>query len=529
MPLTAGKHILISERIEPDMYTEMITNIRSYPLGSNARIEYEIHITPDLDLISVPVLVDSINDSRISSFTLASATGETIKDKEQVSETQIRAMVLGLKKDRTTVLTVGYKVEDIESFVEEQINQLESGNVSSEAQALLDQAKDQADSGNYNKALELIEESKALAKVDETETTKLQARCDDMAAKLVAELDEITMALNASNASTPFIEKITARKTELERVLEDTAGLNLTEKADALGKVDYGWLGKELNAFRKQAYSGYNDLKARFFAAGNSSTPESFLEFEAALHKLDSGGRLEYATTVSDALSAVRTLVEAQEQLTASGKTELKAIFDGLESDLNDVLDRYSKQAAAAKGTDYSGLFTESSTRLSKLLSETKSALSGDPRIAWPKLRDLNNSMKRMDLTLETLMDESESKLAVLERLVENSKLDDGKKTEFRKELDRVRNMISSGEYINALRTGSAIAKELEGAESGDDSGFAVLGLSAIAIIAAIGFYIMKQEPKKELRKIPSSNELFKPVQEKPPEGPKAPEPEPAA
>ncbi|NYZ73632.1 hypothetical protein H0O00_00660 [Candidatus Micrarchaeota archaeon] len=526
-PLAEGKHTLLSERTEYDAYSESIANVRSYPLGPSARIEYDIRITPNMDLTSVPMLIDSLNDSRISAFTLSSVTGEPVKDSERVSETQLVCRVFSLKEGKTAVLKIGYTVEDTGPFVYQQIDQLEGGNMSTGALELLEQARSQADSGNYSKALELLEKSRAVIKQDSQETAKLAARCDDMVARITTELEDIDKTLQSSNVSTPFMEKVLARKTELERVLADSEGLNLTEKSEALGNVDYNWLGKELNSFRKQAYTEYNDLKARFFAAGNSTTPEAFLEFEAALHRLDSGARLEYAGEVSDALSEVRRLVEAEEKLAESGKSDLRRVFDSAESDLNEVLGRYSKQAAAAKGTDYSGLFTESETKTSKLLADTKSALSGDPRVVLANLQNLNRSMARMELILGSLKNESETKLLLLEHLLEASKLDAAKKAEFAQKLEGMRGMISSGEYVNALRAGSTIAKDMEGGGQGDDSGLAVLGLSAVAILAGITFFIMRQEPKKELRKLPSSKELFRPAQEKPSEGPKEPGPEP--
>jgi len=194
-PLKAGKHKLFSERIVDNAYTEKIENIKSYSIGINSRVEYSVKILPTIDLDSVIIFIDSINDSQVSSLGVVAATGERIKDKKRVSESQYTAKIMGLKKNKTTILKVSYQVEDTESFVAKQINQLESANLSNGPRELLEQAKTQAESGNYSKALEFLEKSKALSKEEEKQQTKLQKECDELNRKLVGELDEITTAL----------------------------------------------------------------------------------------------------------------------------------------------------------------------------------------------------------------------------------------------------------------------------------------------------------------------------------------------
>ena len=512
--LPTGRHKLTAGYVVQGAYSESISNIRTYPLGPSTRVEYDIRITPGMDLSKVPMLLDAINDSRISAFDVVSVTGEAVKDKARVSETQFGVTIYGLRKSSTAVLKAGYTVEDTGPFVESQIEQLQSANLSAGARELLEQARIQADAGNYSKALELLEKSKAVMKQDEQEAAKLQARCEEMLSRITSELDEINVVIASGGADSAFMERMTARKAELERVLEDAGSANLSDKAVILAAVDYGWLAKELNVFKKQAYSEYNDLKSRFFNAGNSSTPDAFLVFESDLHKLESGARLEYAAVVSNSLAEVRVIVAAQEKVAGAQKAELKALLDSMESDFNDILGRYSKQASAAKGTDYSGMFTESEKQASKLLADAKSALSADPRLAWSKLRELNSSMARMELILGTLKNESETKLSILERLLAGSKMAESAKDKFREEIDGVRGFISQGEYVNALRTGSTIGVEMENSGKADDSGMVVLGLSAIAVLAGISFYIMKQEPKKELRKIPSARDFIRSLDE---------------
>jgi hypothetical protein len=235
------------------------------------------------------------------------------------------------------------------------------------------------------------------------------------------------------------------------------------------------------------------------------STPAEFIRFEEALNRLETGGRLEYAAGMLEALQAVRLAVEAQEANAASAKEGLKSMLESVKSDVADTLERYSKQASAAKGTDYSSLFTESDKKISKLIDEAEDALEEDPRLLSEKINALDKSRERMELTLESLRNESESKVRLLEVVLEDSGLDESRKKGFAEKLVAMRRMVSGGDYVNALRAGSAIAKELDSGEREGNEGVLVLGVTALAALTAAGFYVAKQQkPKKELKRLTS-------------------------
>lgn len=505
-PLLEGMHVLISERVVDDAYGERITNIKAYAIGTNSRVEYDIEITPKIDLDSALIFLESLNDSRISNLDVVAMTGQLITDKKRISETEYTAKVLSLEEGAVVVLKVSYTVENTQSLVLQQLAQLEAANLSSGAWQLLAMARQQADAGNYTKALELIEQSKALSKEESKEIAKLQKKYDELGRQVRDELDELTRVLSGTDASGAFIDRLSARKAELERVLGESESANLSEKVHILEEVDYNWLTRELTSFKKDAYKEYNDLKERFFEAGNSSTPTEFLGFESALSQLQAGGRLEYAVEALEALDAVKTVVLAQENTRANEGASLRAAFNSLEAATREVLDRYLKEASSAKGTEYSSLFTESEKSVEKKISDTEAAIAGDGRIFWLRHTDLNKSRQRMLLTLGSLENESEAKLSMLGLLLERSFLDDAKRSAITQKLQIMRNMVAAGEYVNALRAGSAIAKELESSTAPDNS-LLVLAVTAIAVLATIAVYIIKQQKesgkeRKKLRKL---------------------------
>ena len=507
-PLAAGKHTLVIERTVHDAYSEKTTNIKAYALGTNSHVEYDVRILPSIDLDRVPVLLNSINDSAISSFDVASATGEAIKDEQRISGTQYRLTLAGLKKEREAVLKVSYNVEHTDSFVADEFQRLGSLNLSEDAELLLEQAKTQADSGNYTRALELIERSKAAQEEGEARLEKLRKEQEESRKLVSGELDGINLLLpQVGGSNSTFIGKLKARKTELERVLNGT-------DAEALKKIDMKWLGRELAAFTKETHTAYNDLKERFYLSGNTSTPQEFIDLESALNQLETGGRLEYVAGVLEALGNVTMLVQKQEKIREAAGGGMKDALAGVRTRVTKTLGQYVKQMAAAKGTEYSSLFQESEKKIETLLTDADAAAGKDEKAFKLKLDELDKSEKRMSLILDSLKNESEAKLSLLSGLLAG-KPDGKKKDDLKSKLEGMRAMSASEDYINALRAGTAIAKEIDaGGWEQNNNGLLVLGMTAFAVLAAVGVYVVKggkQEPKK-LRRLQSL--------EKPPLGP---------
>ena len=500
--LGAGKHVLSVEREVNDAYEEEIANVKAYLLGMNSQVEYDVRILPSMDLGGVPILLDSLNDSHISSFRAVSATGEAVKDERRISETQYGLTVSGLKRGREAVVKVSYTVERTDSFVEEELRRLGALNLSADAKNLVEQARMAADIGDYAGALALLERSKAAQKAEDTRSDKLRKDREALAVTVRGELDEINGMLELFNGSnSTFVGKLGARAGELELALNGSGN-------GSLEKVDMKWLGKEIAAFGKDAYLEYGTLKEQFYLAGNATTPQEFLDFEAALNRLESGARLENAAGVLAALDKVRRMVESQERMQMLAAAGMKDSYAGLRSQVQETLAKYLKQATAAKGTEYASVFQESEKSVDKLLADADAAAGKDANALKTKMAELNKSERRMSLTLESLRNESGAKLSMLSRLLA-AKPDGKKKDAVQGELDNMRGFVEGGDYVTALRAGSTIAKELDGSGWGETpggNGLLVLGLTAFAVLAAIGVYVVKNgrgEPKK-LRRLHS-------------------------
>ncbi|MFH0884968.1 MAG: hypothetical protein V1861_04620 [Candidatus Micrarchaeota archaeon] len=512
-----GKHFLSSDRIMEDAYSESVENIRAYRIGTNSLIEYDVRVMPAIDMESARVFLTSINDSRISSFDVTCATGETVKEKARITDTGYSALVMGLRKNKETVLKVRYRVEDTESFVRERLSSIEGLDLGPSANTLIQQAKSQASSGNFTEALALLEQAVATAKEEEKANVKLRSQCDSIEKNLREELSEIQSALGRYNSSSPFMLKLISRKNELERALSESNASNLSGKMDKLQNIDGKWLEKEITSLKKELYSRYNDIRERFYSSGNVTTPAEFLAFEEAYRRLEAGARLEYGVEAIQQLDYAENVVASQEELSETKKVGMRGLFDNMKRETLDTLGGYLRQAAAAKGTDYSSIFVESEKKVNSIISETEDAIGADSRIFQSRLEELNRSRERMEAALDSLKNESEARMSMLESILASRKIATERKAELEAKLESIRKMAEVGDYVNALRAQSALAKELDSMEEPEGNGMLILGVTGIALLAGIGFYMAKNpKEKKEPRRLTSFSDPNPQIQSKP-------------
>ncbi|MFN7991472.1 MAG: hypothetical protein U0R44_04920 [Candidatus Micrarchaeia archaeon] len=502
LPLVRGKHIITLDRIEENAYVEETRDIHVYSVGVNSRVEYDERILPALDLDSVPVFLNSLNGSEIKAIEVFSSTGESLTDKEQISQSQYFVRVHGLRKGKPTILKISYLIEGTENFVKKQLALLDASNLNGSAKDIVAKAKIQAMDGDFSGALGLIEKAVAASAQDEKEMRKLNESKEKTIRQIQDEITAIGNALSGSDIPDPFIDKLSARKSELERVFgEIGSGIGNATLAD----YDEKWLDKEVSDFLKKSSARYNLLRERFYQAGNSSTPGFFSDVEERINQLASGRRLEYVIPLIKELALASEGVEIQELSTATMKNESKNRLEELAASLTAALDDYSSQASAAKGTEYSNLFQENEKELNRLIKDAGAALDKDPRLLSSKMEEMNRSRDRIISALANLKSECDLKVSLMEE--ELKRLEYDTQPQYSDKLRSIRSMASSGNYINALRAASSLKKEIEGKKP-SDTNMLVIGLTGVALLAGVGFLVFRPKDEKKIRKLSSLSDF---------------------
>lgn len=505
-PLDKGKHTLETETYLSDAYAETTSNIKTYSIGPKSQVEYTITITPAIDLDKVPVLTEPINSSGISSLSIYAITGEKTTKPKKLSAQAYSAEVFDLATNIPTKIHVGYLVDDSKSYSASLLQQYGDTELASASKLLFGQAQEQFDGGNYSQAIGLLKQLQETHKTEQAQIAKIKKKSEELAMKLNSEISDLGASLPPDTGS-PFLSKLEARRIELEKIRAGLSLLNLSAQVAALEAVDFRWIGKEFNSYAKSAYKEYNDLRERFYLAGNSSTPAEFSQFESSLNRFQASPQVEYAVDLDSALTNVRALVEAQEVLRSNEISERGHMVAELKKRTNSIISSYEKQYSSAKGTDYSGRFIVGVSTVEKQLKSIESSMDDDYQIFQEDVAALNTSLSKMDDVLSSLKNESLSSLSLLEHLVLNLP-DSDSKTDLRKKLVIMRGLHDSGEYVNSLRAGAAVSEALDQSHSGGDDGLLILGLSAIAILAALAFYMLKPKKKPALKKVPKMGDF---------------------
>jgi hypothetical protein len=501
-PLEAGKHTISSEYLLEDAYTESLSNIKSYVLGTRSKIEYVLEIVPKIDLDTVPILITSANSTEISSFSMYPTTGEKLDSPKKLSDVSYLSTLHNLKAGFPSRIRVSYVVEDPASYLSSQLAVFDGLNLTSEEKSLHLQAQSLANSGNFTQAIELLEKIKLLKKEQEKEDAKARKKISLLEAKLQEERNELDL-LPPDSYGSSVMSKLRARKEELELLSNTLLHANTSNKLSLLESVDFKWLSKELNSFAKSSYKEYNTLKERLYHTRNSTTPPEYLFFETALNRLQAAPNVEYAVTVAKALSEIKTIVEKEEALQQSKIDSRSLLLDKFRLELEPLLKQYSHQSSEAKGTDYSSRFTESISQVEKLLKAAESSLVETPLHFDSKFNSLNQSAKKIRLILSSLRNESASQIALLETLSYQKSLNEESRTELSRKLSTIRSIHQSGDYINSLRASSILSKSIKEVQNDDHSGLLVLGVTAIAILAALLVYLLKPKKNPVLKKVP--------------------------
>ncbi|MFH1785480.1 MAG: hypothetical protein ABH842_03545 [Candidatus Micrarchaeota archaeon] len=500
--LSTGKHELRCEKTIYG-YDQQITNIKTSMSGTKTKIEYEITISSDFDLSTLLVQIDNTTGSQISSLQ-AVVSGATLKEKKN-SGSQVSVVISDVKKDQTTTMYLSYLVDDPENYIMEKINQIPNNN-QSEVEDLLESAKEQSVLGNYENALKLVEEAKTTSNEYTKQQTKLETKYGDLSKKATNEINLIEKTLPDFDVNTSVYEKLKTRMLEMEKVLEDNS--TMEDKLTLLESFDFNWLSKEVTSFKKEAYKEFNNLKERFYRTGNFSTPPEFLALENAIIQLETTGQVEYLSDVSNALENAKFLVENEELAYKKSQDSIVDSFSLIKSNILHLLDSYNTQASAAKGTEYSNLFTESGTKLVKLLDDAEKLIGKDVGQFTLKLDEITKSEDKMQFILESLKEETETKILTISSLLASRQFDQSKKPDLETKFQSMQDLASKGDYVNALRAGNIILGEFE-VKDPEPNNILLFSVTALAILSGAGFYLLNQNKPKELKKLPTADEAI--------------------
>jgi hypothetical protein len=462
-------------------------------------------------------------------FTLS---GETIGTPKKITEGRYSFEVSGLTKGKEAAIRVSYVLENSSGYIRRELAAINVTKYSQTVKGLVSLSQAALDADDTSTALAKLNEAKAEMKKEDTEIARVEKALTKIKGELKAELDEINKAIVQAKASgsngnigpinASFLSKLTIRASEIDSKLKESESGKLP--ADALRDLealDPKWLDNQVKSIRKGAFDSYNLLRTRLANTGNSLTPNEFIEVELGMDKLEASGNLENAVSLLGSIAKAETVVKNQEDIATAAKASLKNDFSAIRDSVRSDIQIYAQESAAAKGSDLSPLFKWTEKTVEAKINDAEKAIaSSDLQSAQDKVGLLNRTAQDISLTLDTLKNQSDNRVDLVKKLFDSTKdrMDSADADVLKAKIAKLDGLVSSRQYVNAIKTGDALLTDIGKAKKEDSNIMLLLGVSAIAILAVLGIYMMKQkeglkggEPKKTLKKLGRAEEAGRP------------------
>ncbi len=494
--LKKGSHALTSSYIAQDAYEESTVNLKSSPLGLNSQVDYDVVIMPKMDLDSVVVYVEpGTNFSGLDVFTLS---GESIGNQKKIADWRYSYEVRGLKQGKEASIRVSYILENASGYVAGELAALDGANYSATVKGELEGARAALDAGDANAALAKIKQAEADMKKEDIEKENAEKQAGELRSEIKAGLDEINATLaDADGSNSSFVARLSARAVELTRRLADSEGKTGQDALKELEAVDLKWKDNEVKAFRKSSFDSYNELRLRFAAAGNTTTPEEFLAVEADLNNLDTSGRLCYALALAKDLEKAETAVAGQEASALAARAGLRSGFESLRDSVRSGIKAYAAEASAAKGTEYSAMFVFTGKDVESAITELdKLMASGEPELIQNKIDALDQTAQSIAGTMRLLSAQAGNRISLVENTYNETENSMGQQDRdaIEQQIQSMKKSAAAGQYIGSLVLGNKILGSIDAAKKTNNNSLLLLGVTAVAVLAVLCLYIVKQQ-----------------------------------
>jgi hypothetical protein len=159
-------------------------------------------------------------------------------------------------------------------------------------------------------------------------------------------------------------------------------------------------------------------------------------------------------------------------------------------------LKKYIGEATAAKGTEFSPLFTYTEKEVESKITELEKLFkAADQQLVQNKMDSLNKTGQNLVDTINLLRNQANSKLELVERLYNETApgMGQSERNTLEQKIGSMRGLVNSGQYVNALRAAGKILDDIQGAKGGGTNNLLLLGITAIAILAVVIVYVLKQ------------------------------------
>ena len=500
-PLSKGVHTLERSYIL-DAYNEGRSEAVVSSTGLETTVSYVITITPYIALDSVPVVVDVGESEQLTDVSIS-----CVEYDYDVAGTRID--IFNLAADSPATVQVEYSISDLDSYVADELDRL-SGMTEPGIVSLVGDAQAFYSAGDYEAALEKIEEIRKKSAELDKDKSKLVRKYSELVRDINRELDDLDAAIGKAGelnvSSSTLMDKFISRRTELSAVLASMENISSTSSCsdlqnavDELEKIDGNWLKKQITSYKKDATKQLNDYRNDFVGFGDSDANELLETLEHDINVLAATEKAGSAVVVMADLEALESMLDGLEGEQRIRTEELRLDFELLKEKTESILSSYSSESKSAKGTSFADMFSVSESSVTKLISDIEKSI-GVRSFDYieNKMKELEKKKDAMEDVLEELRSQAEGKLRSIKSVYsENSQsLSEDDRSFISGEILEMEELISAGRYANAMARGDSIIESINSSQEGDN--FLFLLLASLLVLAMIIIYMIRQQkPKK--------------------------------
>lgn len=473
-PFEKGRYNFSQVTYINSSYSYSLSDASIFPIGQKARLEFDVRLTPEIDLSSLSLTIPLSNSSSVSKFSVLSF-GEGKLDSYLHDRNLLHLKLKNLKSSKLLIVRVNFEVDNSQNYSQSLLHSLplmtNSSYLSPLLSSLILRANEEHQNGNFTGSIALSQ--KALVEFDKFQKEKLKTEKDFLTTRrsIDAELFDISSALDSFGSNSTFSKKLEMRTQTLRSLLDSNSS-----------SYDHNWLDSELVSKSKEFSKDYSSLQKDSSKFNDSLLSSTLSDLDSALLRFETSRDLISALIVDDLISKSRSIVDSLKS--SKNPNSNKEIYEIFSSNSQKTLSAYKSQKSLAKNTPYSSLFSVDETSFSSDLKDLRNYLDSDYRIFQYKINSLNSSLSLMSSQLSLLKNTANSKLSLISSKIPPERL------------SSITSLIHSSNYIGALKE---IDKFIESQSSSKNSDLSspYLLMGSVSLVALILIYLIMTKYKK--------------------------------
>ncbi len=468
-------------------------------VGGKTTVEYSIVIQPEIDLETLPVMVDE-QDKSPQKIEAYSYTGETISNKHYFGSGGMYFEVKGLDAGEEARVRVKYEFTNEDEVVAGKISELSGEDLVPEQQEALDEAIAASTSGDYDTALEKLEDIESGLEKAAKEWEKIVKKDGELRYEINRKMQELSSGLEMAEGygiSNEYTGEMEARLSSLNNSLYEELSEGMLESP--LSAIDMGWEGKELKELEKEIKNRENGVKTRWAETdimdGNASMAITRMEGKIAAY----GGEATFprAFEAIGAIEEVEGILDAMDAEIARAGGEAKGVLESAVEATEKTLDKYKEQYdALPEGHWLRSIFKKGPSWIEKRLGELKGAED-----AGSAMLEVAGLEAEMQAVLDFLGGESGRSLENAKSLVEDSRdlLDSQLADEIDASIERAEEYAGHGDYAKSIMLADDATSKIGEGEGDDGAHLIIMALTAMLVLGIVSIFMLRGSAGKHV------------------------------